>query len=360
MKMVSSTTQNGKEEIMAKEVDDKEDNNNNDSRDANGDDAAEEEEEEEAEAEAEEDEDEKTKEIALFKEGDKVLAYHGPLIYEAKVQKAEIRKKEWKYFVHYLGWSKNWDEWVGPDRLMKITEENVRKQQELIKHTSADKNIRGRAAQNRPRSFIDTRVEKEDVKNYVARGRKRKGDSGAEEKDGESPEKIIKIHLPTTLKKQLVDDWEFVTQLGKLVKLPRNPTVDDILRKYLEHKTKKEGAVGDSVVEILSGVRSYFDKALPSMLLYKQERQQYSDVVPEGNNVAPSTVYGAEHLLRLFVKLPELLVYVNMEEEALATLQTKLLDFLKFLQKNQSSFFLSSYDGPKVTSEVENREQKGS
>ncbi|KHG13105.1 Mortality factor 4-like protein 1 [Gossypium arboreum] len=46
----------------------------------------------------------------LFSEGERVLAYHGPRIYEAKayypVQKAELRKKEWKYFVHYLGWNK--------------------------------------------------------------------------------------------------------------------------------------------------------------------------------------------------------------------------------------------------------------
>ncbi|KAJ0543067.1 putative chromatin remodeling & transcriptional activation CHROMO-DOMAIN family [Helianthus annuus] len=38
----------------------------------------------------------------LYSDGEKVLAYHGPRIYEAKVQKAEIRKNEWKYFVHYL------------------------------------------------------------------------------------------------------------------------------------------------------------------------------------------------------------------------------------------------------------------
>lgn len=306
------------------------------------------------------DEDATKQQSPHFKEGEKVLAYHGPLIYEAKVQKAEFRKKEWKYYVHYLGWSKNWDEWVGADRLMQYIEENVRKQQELLKNQSGDKSFKGRIGQSKPKSSTDVKVEKEDVKNYVARGKKRKGDYGVEEKDGESPEKVVKIQLPTTLKKQLVDDCEFVTQLGKLVKLPRNPTVDDILKKYLEHKTKKEGAVGDSVVEILNGLRSYFDKALPAMLLYKQERQQYSEAVPERNNVAPSTVYGAEHFLRLFVKLPDLLVYVNMEEESLAQLQEKLLDFLKFLQKNQSNFFLSNYDGPKVPPEMEKRDQIGS
>lgn len=54
----------------------------------------------------------------------------------------------------------------------------------------------------------------------------------------------------------------------------------------------------DSIGEILKGVRCYFDKALPMMLLYKKERKQYHEVVID--NVSPSTIYGAEHLLRLF------------------------------------------------------------
>nr|5IN1_A Chain A, MRG701 [Oryza sativa]5IN1_B Chain B, MRG701 [Oryza sativa] len=68
-----------------------------------------------------------------FKEGERVLAYHGPLLYEAKVQKSENKEDEWRYHVHYLGWSKSWDEWVTNDRLLKLTDENIRKQQELEK-----------------------------------------------------------------------------------------------------------------------------------------------------------------------------------------------------------------------------------
>lgn len=162
-----------------------------------------------------------------------------------------------------------------------------------------------------------------------------------------SVEKLVKIQIPSTLKKQLVDDWEFVTQQNKLVKLPRSPNVDGILAKYLEYRTKKDGTMADSIGEILKGLRSYFDKALPVILLYKKERQQYHDVVLD--NISPSTIYGAEHLLRLFVKLPELLAYVNIEEETLNRMQQKLLDFLKFLQKNQSMFFLSAYEGSKVS-----------
>ncbi|WCJ31279.1 Chromatin modification-related protein EAF3 [Euphorbia peplus] len=283
----------------------------------------------------------------VFTEGERVLAFHGPRIYEAKVQKAEHRKNEWRYFVHYLGWNKNWDEWIGTDRLLKHTEENVSKQQALEKKQRTDKNAKlGRSGQTKPKTSADAKVEKEDTKTNAAKGKKRKSDSGIE-KDNLSADKLVKIQIPSTLKRQLVDDWEFVTQQDKLVKLPRSPTVDDILAKYLEYRSKKDGKMTDSVGEILKGIRSYFDKSLPVMLLYKKERQQYDDAVK--NDTSPATIYGAEHLLRLFVKLPELLAYVNIEEETLTRLQQKLLDFLKFLQKNQSTFFLSAYDGSKVS-----------
>ncbi|EEE60363.1 hypothetical protein OsJ_13491 [Oryza sativa Japonica Group] len=355
-----------------------------------------------------------------FKEGERVLAYHGPLLYEAKilssgflkVQKSENKEDEWRYHVHYLGlvsiialmlfsclsalliqvngllimfifneYSVNpieglvsiialrlfsclsalliqvnsllivfifneysWDEWVTNDRLLKLADENIRKQQELEKSQAVDKSVKsGRSAQHKPKGSNDAKTDKEDTK-IIVKGKKRKSQpGGTEEKERKSSESLFMSHFPSTLKKQLVDDWEFVTQLGKLVKLPRSPTVDDILKKYLEHRTKKDNKINDSYAEILKGLRCYFDKALPAMLLYKKEQQQYTEEVK--GDVSPSIIYGAEHLLRLFVKLPELLASVNMEEDALNKLQQKLLDILKFLQKNQSSFFLSAYDG---------------
>ncbi|KAJ0085275.1 hypothetical protein Patl1_08881 [Pistacia atlantica] len=130
-------------------------------------------------------------------------------------------------------------------------------------------------------------------------------------------------------------------KIHSLVKLPCTPTVDDILEKYRHYRLEKDGLIADSTREMIKGLHSFFDKALPIMLLYKSERQQYEDTMAV--MVAPSTIYGAEHLLRLFVKLPELLVHAKIEEETSTKLQQMLLDFLEFLQKNQSSFFLSTY-----------------
>ncbi|KAG0502565.1 hypothetical protein HPP92_002637 [Vanilla planifolia] len=241
-----------------------------------------------------------------------------------------------------------WDEWVAADRLLKFSEENVAKQKMLEKNQNVDKSSKsGRSTQSKPKSsnafgLTDGKADKEDLKNQAPRGKKRKGQSLTEEKGMRSADKLM-LQFPPTLKKQLVDDWEFVTQLGKLVKLPRSPNVDEILKKYLEYRVKKDGMLADSVVEILKGIRIYFDKALPLMLLYKKERQQYQEVIHD--DISPSIIYGAEHLLRLFVKLPELISSVNIEDDTLGKLQQKLLDFLKFLQKNQNSFFLSTYDG---------------
>ncbi|PSR99885.1 hypothetical protein CEY00_Acc23784 [Actinidia chinensis var. chinensis] len=221
----------------------------------------------------------------------------------------------------------NWDEWVGMDRLMKFTEE---KEKEINKKQGTEKITKiGRVSQIKPKD------------SNVARGKKRKKHPGTKEMENLAQEKLVNIHIPSTLKKQLIDDCELITHMGKLVKLPCSPNVDDILQKYLDHRLKKDGMISDSVGEILNGLRCYFDKALPAMLLYKSERQQYQEAI--ALHVSPSTVYGAGHLLRLFVKLPEMLYYANIEEQTLKELQQKLLDFLKFLQKNQSSFFLCTY-----------------
>lgn len=97
-----------------------------------------------------------------FAEGEKVLCFHGPLIYEAKALKSTITKdKQLKYFVHYAGWNKkwvwkdnksphgackeiniwyfSWDEWVPEHRVLKYNDVNLQRQKELQKEHDAKK-----------------------------------------------------------------------------------------------------------------------------------------------------------------------------------------------------------------------------
>ncbi|XP_017238969.1 protein MRG1 isoform X2 [Daucus carota subsp. sativus] len=266
----------------------------------------------------------------LYVQGEKVWASHKGEWYPAKVQKVESRMEAFTYFVHYLGWKKRWDEWLDTKKLMKFTEADVQKQLAQSDRPAVVKNIKP--------------GQKNKTKISAARGKKGKGGSNFKENCLITEENMLNIEIPPTLKKQLLDDCEFVTHLGKLVKLPRTPTVDDILKKYFVARVRKNDESKEAIQEILSGLRCYFDKALPAMLLYKSERKQYEEVTAE--DIPPSTVYGAEHLLRLFVKLPEILYDAKIEEETLMKLQPKILDLLKFLQKNQSTYFLSTYQSP--------------
>lgn len=47
---------------------------------------------------------------------------------------------------------------------------------------------------------------------------------------------------------------------------------------------------------------------------------------------APSAVYGAEHLLRLIIKLPELLPHTGATGEALQLLISRVEDLLTYMQ----------------------------
>ncbi|CAL0327090.1 unnamed protein product [Lupinus luteus] len=264
-----------------------------------------------------------------YAEGEKVFAYHSTRLYEAKVKRLDYKQNSWKFYVHYLGWKNSWDEWVGMDCLMKHTEESKRKKDEIDEKLGNDKNTKfARAAKT----------------SNAAKGRKRRNESTSKGKSEANPNKLITIQIPPTLKKQLVDDCEFITHMGKLVKLPRTPNVDDILKKYLDQRLKKHGSVADSVEEIMKGLGAYFDKALPMILLYKNERNQYQEACP--NNITASSVYGAEHLLRLLVKLPELMSDAGIEKETVTEIHEQTVDFLRFLQRNQSTFFLSTYHVP--------------
>lgn len=67
------------------------------------------------------------------------------------------------------------------------------------------------------------------------------------------------------------------------------------------------------------------------------------DNYPPGHQPPPpSYIYGAQHLLRLFVKLPEILGKMSFSEKNLKALLKHLDLFLRFLAEYQADFFLES------------------
>lgn len=267
-----------------------------------------------------------------FADGEKVLCYHGPLLYEAKVSKT--REKNPQFFIHYGGWNKTWDEWVPESRLIKHNEAGLQKQKEL-QALHPDKK-RPTKKRERPRRDIET----------VGSRRKRTRQEHAESATREmSADQDIKVELPGELRKWLVDDWDLVTKQKQLVRIPKKVTVVDILAKYTEHveSSDPEKSKGGQIQEVCDGIREYFNAMLGSQLLYKFERLQYAEILEAHKDKQMAELYGVEHLLRLFVRLGPMLSHTPMDEESVALLLSHIQDFVSYLEASKELFSME-YD----------------
>jgi len=126
---------------------------------------------------------------------------------------------------------------------------------------------------------------------------------------------------------------------GRLLKLPKatNKNVKALLRHYLDDRKQKFDDVQmRNAKELVSALIPFFDKALPSILLYRQERAQFDALMqkfPDGN---PSEIYGGEHFVRLYVRLPRFMSSLFGPE--IQIVHANLVDLLKFIAKNSSQY----------------------
>ncbi|KAJ6617905.1 MRG-domain-containing protein [Mycena sp. CBHHK59/15] len=308
-----------------------------------------------------------------YSTGENVLCYHGPLIYVAKILKTQTvdekntitGKEGLHYFVHYKGWKTTWDEWVPSERLLKDNEVNRALQKSLQKDAPAT----AAAARGHPKA--STSANKESTAgasgsaNTRAGARKETGTRGTkrgrDDSDGNRrPE--MKLNIPEQIKIKLVDDWETVTKDNKLVHLPRDPTVEQLLKEFEAYlKETKPPHLKDPVLlapTVVSGIQIYFDRSLANHLLYRFERPQYTNIRAEfitgqkviiGQEKEMSAIYGAEHLLRMLVTLPTMIAQSTLDAESTEIVRDYVNELLAWMLQEQSRLFMSEYEEQHVT-----------
>ncbi|KAF5907612.1 E3 SUMO-protein ligase PIAS1-like isoform X5, partial [Clarias magur] len=281
---------------------------------------------------------------------ERVLCFHGPLLYEAKCVKISIKDKQVKYFIHYSGWNKNWDEWVPESRVLKYVDSNLQKQKELQK-ANQDHYVEGRMRGVAPNKKIAA-VQQKNVDVKTKKNKQKTPGAGEGTSTGELPHPPrkkrarvdptveseetfinrveVKVKIPEELKPWLVDDWDLITRQKQLFHLPGKKNVDMILEDYANYK-KSRGTSDNkeyAVNEVVAGIREYFNVMLGTQLLYKFERPQYAEILANHPDTSMSQIYGAPHLLRLFVRIGAMLAYTPLDEKSLALLLSYLQDFL--------------------------------
>lgn len=308
-----------------------------------------------------------------FRPGARVLAYHGPLVYEAKVLKIHERGKlfveigEGKseslennkipnflldgdaYFLHYKGWSLKWDEWVSTERVMEFNDDNLGLSRELRnarrkaiermdpsreqkeeRTATPEKKKRKKEPKEPPRSLLSQPAE--DIREPIRNGPGRK-------RGRPEPKSNYEVMMPLRprLKCMLVDDWELMTKDHKLIDVEKTIPVQKIVDMYHAHMKDKETSLAEVLLvmqEALDGLVVFFDKLLSLSLLYRFERLQYSDLLQNKPDMIPSEVYGVEHLLRLLATLPGVIAQTHMDAISINVLMGQMKGLLEYIDDN--------------------------
>ncbi|XP_017301708.1 nuA4 complex subunit EAF3 homolog [Diaphorina citri] len=202
------------------------------------------------------------------------------------LEESEDEPDKMEYFIHYAGWSKKWEEWVGESRILKYTEENIKKQKSLKEQEGkAKKGTPGRkssttekdkdSGSSRPCSpavsiksnkSVDTSVKDEDIpepkkrkSNLVKEKEKDNDNSKTKAKEKESkdvkenlkpeedvktapslppaePKYRLKVELPEVLTRCLNNDTHFILEQQFLTTVPATLTCKQLFDEFLLSK----------------------------------------------------------------------------------------------------------------------------
>lgn len=371
----------------------------------------------------------------LYSQGDKVLARDNDgLMYIAFVRRAhygipqqhkvdlmdtiegaaysdddENMSPRWFYFVHYLAWKVNWDRWVAEQDLCPFTEKYLGWQQtiqsehkQLLRQFKQGKRVDGGAFLKawKPKLESLMRGFQGEKPKVVKKESKPQFQPRKNHLLTRTPGEMSLLHLPSGLKRVLVEEWEILNgPFGMVHQLQPDASLRRLLDLYLESKGVKQGdekAIiekqtnagpqddlsngsqgeakqsnsDDSTLDdtqrrhkewtdMADGICQLMDQSLPFRLLYPTEQSQLATLLDDDTVTSLSAHYGSVHFLRLCCQLPLLLQEQydeELQQHLVKPLLAKVNDFLRFLQEHHHQAFPQHFR--KKTMEEEKLEQK--
>ncbi|XP_041067227.1 MSL complex subunit 3-like isoform X1 [Cetorhinus maximus] len=311
-----------------------------------------------------------------FRKGERVLCFEpdptkAKVLYDAKIVDVEVGRDEKgrkipEYLIHFNGWNRSWDRWAAEDHVLRDTDENRRLQRKLAKKAVARMKNKGKKKRRCRLPGVDSVLkslpvdekEEKDENSLSATSNDEVDDDDDDEdndidgtdeeslecEDDSEPEEIIEmkddqetcskkemeeksinIEIPEILKKKLEDDCYYINKRKKLVKLPCQTTIINILESYVKHfainaafsaNERSRHHQSNSQIpmnphyippeknvelckEMVDGLRITFDFTLPMILLYQYEHAQFKKVTSS----------------KFFVPIKETLSHVRPQKE---------------------------------------------
>jgi len=142
-----------------------------------------------------------------------------------------------------------------------------------------------------------------------------------------------KIFLPDILKIFVEDDYNKLKMKQKMLVLPANPCLDQILSKYEQYQLKIGKHEGETH-EFVTCLTEYLNVLLYKDLLYRFEKKRHSEVMKKNEGIPYSKIYGIVHLLRLIDKIG---IYINEaidNSEIKSLLESHFLELLNYIEDN--------------------------
>ncbi|CAG0891448.1 unnamed protein product [Darwinula stevensoni] len=319
-----------------------------------------------------------------YSNGELVLCYEPDpskvrVLYDAKVLDTLVShvhgKRIIKYKVHFQGWSSSWDRIVDEDALLKDGEDNRDLQKELFqkaKDVIGERRLKWHHQRRLGEESGDS--EMSSLKSEVECSDDETSDEEVYEKAPASVE--VPLELPQDLKQILEKDWLYITHQKKLLVLPSDPNAVAVMESYMDYVVNKRfhltahstyAQEKDAIafyrlaMETMESLRVCLDFYIEKCLMYKEEQEQTKNLKELGSlngekklilptevaspayykevPVNPSLIYGPVHLLRLMVKLPDILGQTVLDRRRQPYVIQHLKEFLKYLHQEKDHFF---------------------